>query len=163
MTGEHQPRFIKFPVLVSVRPEPVALGVVPFIGKANGDAVARECPQFLDQAIVRFALPLTRQKFDDLGAAVDEFMPVAPPAIDGVRERHALRVPRIPGVLREADFSSGAIRCKWRDRRTGAAGRLAGIDGRFEAHGLNSIASEQVGANDDLSDMRYAVVDVLFL
>ena len=35
----HQAMFVEFPVLVAVAAEPVAAVVMPFIGKAYGDAV----------------------------------------------------------------------------------------------------------------------------
>jgi hypothetical protein len=76
VAGEHQPGVIEFPVVVSIRPEPVAFGVMPFIGKTNRDACARERPEFLDQAVLRFVLPLACQKVDDLGPAVDELVPL---------------------------------------------------------------------------------------
>ena len=48
----HQAGRIELPILVAIGAEPVAAVVVPFVGKAHGDAVAGEGPQFLDQAIV---------------------------------------------------------------------------------------------------------------
>ena len=41
----HQAVLVELPVLVAVAAEPLAAVVVPFIGEAHGDAVAREGPQ----------------------------------------------------------------------------------------------------------------------
>lgn len=61
----HKSVFIELPVLVPVRPKPVPRIVVPFIGEANGDAVAVEGPELLDETVVQFFLPLARKKFND--------------------------------------------------------------------------------------------------
>src|SRR4029077_2048058 len=54
----HQAVLVEFPILVAVAAEPIAAVVMPFIGKAHGDAVLAERPDFLDQAVVELALPL---------------------------------------------------------------------------------------------------------
>jgi len=35
----HQAAFVEFPILVAIAAEPMAAVVVPFIGKAHGDAI----------------------------------------------------------------------------------------------------------------------------
>jgi len=65
----HQAMLVEFPVLVSVAAEPVAAIIVPFIRKADGDAVLSKGPDLLDQAVVEFALPFARQEcFDGVAA-----------------------------------------------------------------------------------------------
>jgi hypothetical protein len=46
------------------------------------------------------------------------------------------------------------------DERSRSSGRNSW---KVRSSWLNSIAGEQVRANDDFSDIRYAIVDVLFL
>src|ERR1700720_198098 len=53
----HQSMLVEFPVLVAVAAEPVAAVVVPFIGKAYGDAVLSIGPDLLDKAVVKLTLP----------------------------------------------------------------------------------------------------------
>jgi 2-keto-3-deoxy-L-rhamnonate aldolase RhmA len=63
----HQAMLVEFPVLVAVAAEPVAAVVVPFIGKAYGDAVLSKGPDLLDQPVVEFMLPFACQKgFDSI-------------------------------------------------------------------------------------------------
>jgi hypothetical protein len=66
----HQAMLVEFPVLVSVAAEPVAAIIVPFIRKADGDAVLSKGPDLLDQAVVEFALPFARQECVDGVAAL---------------------------------------------------------------------------------------------
>lgn len=54
----HEPTLVEFPVLVAVGTESLARVVMPLVGKAQGDAVAVECPKFLDEPIVQFPVPL---------------------------------------------------------------------------------------------------------
>ena len=61
-----KPCCVEFPVLVAVGAEPLAGVVVPFIGKAHGDAIVGEGPQFLDQPVVQFPCPFARQELVDL-------------------------------------------------------------------------------------------------
>src|SRR3984893_10672558 len=68
----HQAVFVEFPILVAIAAEPVAAVVMPFIGKAHGDAVAVESPDFLDQPVVAFARPFAREKSLDGLAALEE-------------------------------------------------------------------------------------------
>ncbi len=50
----HEALIIELPVLVAVRPEPIASVVVPFVGESNGDAIALTCPKFFNQSVVEF-------------------------------------------------------------------------------------------------------------
>jgi hypothetical protein len=51
---------------------------VPFIGKAHGDAVGVVRPQFLDQAVSVFGLPLAGKKRFDRAASLQECAAVSP-------------------------------------------------------------------------------------
>src|SRR5260370_22174528 len=100
----HQTVLVEFPVLVAMAAKPVAAVVVPLIGETHGNAVVAEGPDFLDQAVVKFALPLASQKLLDRLAALQEFHTVPPPAVARIGERDALRIARVPGILGQADF-----------------------------------------------------------
>lgn len=56
----HQAVGVEFPVLVAVGAIPMAAVVVPFVGKAHGDAVVAKAPELLDQPVVQLALPFAR-------------------------------------------------------------------------------------------------------
>src|SRR5688572_19933633 len=101
----HQARRIELPELVAVRPIPGAGVIVPFVLEAHADAVAREGPELLDQPVVELFLPLALQEGDDRAAAGEELRAVAPAAVVAIGKGDALGVPRVPGVLRHADFS----------------------------------------------------------
>ena len=63
----HEAVLVEFPVLVAVRPEPVARVVMPLVGEAYGEAIIGKCPELLDQSVVELLVPLARQKrFDRL-------------------------------------------------------------------------------------------------
>src|SRR5262245_16445375 len=95
----HESRLIELPVLVAVGPEPVARVVVPFIRKAHGDAIPVAGPELLDEPVVELPGPLAHEELPDGLAAGEELGAVAPHAVGRVRERYALRVARVPGVL----------------------------------------------------------------
>src|SRR6266481_8507586 len=90
---------------------------MPFIGKADGDAIVAERPQFLDQTVIELARPLAPKKCDDLLAAGEELTPVAPSARRVVSERNPLRIARIPRILNQADFLNCRFESKGRERR----------------------------------------------
>src|SRR3954463_3168537 len=105
MPAPHQTRAIGIPELVAVGSEPSALVIVPLILEANGDAIAGERPELLDQAVVLLFLPLSPQELDDRGTTRKELGAIAPAAVDAVRERHPLGVARIPGIFSEAHLA----------------------------------------------------------
>src|SRR5438552_2730195 len=100
----HQTVLVELPVLVAIAAKPGAAGVVPLIGETHGNAVVAEGPDFLDQAVVKFALPLASQKFLDRLAALQKFRAVAPSAVARIGERDALRVACVPRILGQADL-----------------------------------------------------------
>src|SRR5499427_3804778 len=82
----HQPVLIELPVLVAIAAKPVAAIIMPFVGEANRDSVLAECPNFLDQAVVKLAIPLTCQKCFDFRTTLDELRAIAPATVDRVGE-----------------------------------------------------------------------------
>src|SRR5215218_3695059 len=68
----HQTALVELPVLVAVGAEPVAGVVTGFVGEADGDAVAFEGPQFLDQPVLQLPPPLAGQEGHDLVPPGDE-------------------------------------------------------------------------------------------
>ena len=74
----HVAVFVEFPVLIAVGAEPIAGIVMPFVGKSDGDAVCLKCPEFFDEAIVEFFVPLSREELNDGVASGQEFGTVAP-------------------------------------------------------------------------------------
>src|SRR5262245_33726343 len=123
MSDRHQPLIIKFPVLISVGPEPVSRIVVPFVGKTDGDPIFAKSPQFLDQPVVELARPFPPEKGDDLLPADQELRAVAPPALRTVGERDSLGIARVPSILRNAYLLDGSLKSKRRQRRPGFRSR----------------------------------------
>src|SRR5271169_3984938 len=112
----HFAGLVEFPVLVAVAAEPMAAVVVPLIGKTHRNAIVAERPQFLDQAIIEFAVPLARQERHDGVAALQELHAVAPAAVGRIGERHLGRIARVPGILCHADLLRGSFSGEWRER-----------------------------------------------
>src|ERR1700680_493262 len=100
----HEALRIELPVFVSVGAITLPGGVLPLISKSHGNPRAIERPHFFDEAVVQLTGPFARQKLNDLFPAVDKFGAVAPAALDRIRQRHALRIARIPAVFRFAYF-----------------------------------------------------------
>ena len=84
MAHLHQPVFVELPVFVAVGAVPLTVFVMPFVGKAHGDAVVVMGPEFLDQAVLLLALPLAGEEVADLLAAARELAAVAPLAVGGM-------------------------------------------------------------------------------
>ena len=84
--------------------------------EAHRDPVAVERPEVLAQRVVELALPLAREELDDLGAAVDELVAVAPQRVLGVGARDPLRVAGVPGVLGRLDLLAGGLLGERRER-----------------------------------------------
>src|SRR5690606_16593618 len=87
MSRAHQAALVELPVLVAIRTIPLPAIVMPFIGKANRDAVVAEGPELLDQAVLQLACPLALEERDDGLAPLDELRPVAPAAVRRIGER----------------------------------------------------------------------------
>src|SRR5262249_29661771 len=121
----HQPLGVEFPIFVAVAAKPIAAVVVPFVGKADGDAVLAKSPYLFDQSIVELALPLAGQESLDGGPASQEFGSVSPSTVLCVGERDAGRVAAVPGVFGEPRLLCGGFGGKRRKGRTCHAFGLA--------------------------------------
>src|SRR5262249_32503473 len=108
----HQAVLVELPVLVAIAAKPVAGIVVPFICKAHGDPVVAERPHFLDQPIIKLAIPFARKKRLDLRPAVNELGAIAPDAVDGIGQRDTRRIARVPGIFGEARLLRGGLGCE---------------------------------------------------
>src|ERR1700738_5066246 len=105
----HRAMLVEFPVLVAVAAQPVPSFIVPFIGKADGDAILTEGPDFLDQPVVELAVPLSRQKGFDRLASLQYFGAVSPTTINSVGERDARWIARIPSILGQTRLLGGGF------------------------------------------------------
>ena len=88
----HQTVLVELPLFVAIGAVPLAVGVMPFVLKANGDAVVVERPEVLDQAIVQLVRPFARQERDNRVAACKKLGAVTPAAVFGVSQRNANRI-----------------------------------------------------------------------
>src|ERR1700676_4103746 len=123
----HQAVLVELPLLIAVGAVPLPGIVMPFVLKTHGDAVAVECPEILDQAVVKFSRPFAGEKSDDRGAALEKFGAVAPAAVLGIGQRHALGIARIPGVFRHAGLLGGGFSGEWWKRRARHDDSLKGL------------------------------------
>ena len=73
----HKALLIEFPVLVAVAAKPAAAIIMPFVGKTHRDAVLLEGPDFLDETIIQFPVPLAGQESDDFLPALKELRSVS--------------------------------------------------------------------------------------
>src|SRR5580692_581174 len=80
-TQPHEAVLVELPVLIAVAAKPVAAVVVPFIGETHRDPVLTKSPNFLDEPVIEFARPLTREKCLDGVAALQELGAIAPAAV----------------------------------------------------------------------------------
>src|ERR1700676_2183188 len=113
----HQAMLVEFPVLIAIAAEPIPAVIVPLIGKADGDAIRLEGPDFLDQPVIELAIPLSRQKGFDRLASLQEFGAVAPTTVGGVGERNARRIARVPGILGQTRLLGRGFGGERRERR----------------------------------------------
>src|SRR5437899_8367381 len=77
----HQAALVEFPVLVAVRPKPVARIVPPFIGEAHGDPIAAAGPQLLDEAVVELPGPFAGEERLDRVTTLEELRAIPPHAV----------------------------------------------------------------------------------
>ena len=117
----HQPVGIELPVFVPIGPEPGAAVVVELVGKAHGDAVSPEGPEFLDQAIVELARPLALEEGFYGFAALEELGAIAPLAVRRVGQRDLRRIAAVPAILGKADLLGRGLLGEGRQGRTGHA------------------------------------------
>lgn len=80
----HQSVSAEPPLLIAMRAKPVAIGIVPLIGEADGDLVAGKGPDLLDQPVVVLLGPFAREKGNSGVPADQEFGAVPPPWIGRV-------------------------------------------------------------------------------
>src|SRR5215212_5655132 len=104
--------------VAEVRSPPLSLCVVALILEPDRDAVTREAPEVLLQAVVELPGPLTLEERDDLLAALEELLAVAPLGVLGVGERDLLGIAGVPGVLGRFDLPPGTLLSKRRHGRS---------------------------------------------
>lgn len=78
-----------------------------FIGEANGNAVIRVGPYFLDQAVIEFCRPFSFKERLDRIAAVDELRRISPLAVGRIGECDPGRISAVPGVFGQLGFLRG--------------------------------------------------------
>ena len=119
MTFPHQAILGKFPVLVAIGAKPLAAVIAIFVGVSNGDTIAGEGPEFLDEAIVEFLVPLAGQEGLGLGAVPRELGAVAPARIERVGKRYLGSIATIPAIFGKAYLFDGTLSGEWGKRGTG--------------------------------------------
>jgi hypothetical protein len=109
---------VELPLLVAIGAMPLSARIVPLILEAYRDVVAVERPEILDQAVILLRRPFAGEEGHDRGTAFEKFRTVAPAAVLGIGERHALGLARIPRVFRHAGFLGGGLFGEGRERGT---------------------------------------------
>ena len=101
----HQPVLIELPKLVPKASPPLPAGIVALIHKPHRHPVLPEPPKLLAQPILELPRSHLRVSNSTIAARpTTHSVPVPPPRVHRVRQRHLLRIPRIPGILRLAHF-----------------------------------------------------------
>src|SRR6266704_2615729 len=113
-TQSHQTVLVELPVFIAVTAKPMTAVVAPLVGKSHGYSVLAKGPEFLDEPIIEFAGPLTREKRLDGIAPLKEFGAVAPTAVRRIGKRDPSRVARVPRVLSHARLLGRGFRGKGR-------------------------------------------------
>jgi hypothetical protein len=111
VTVVHQAIFAKFPVLVSVRAEPVARVIAPFVSVTNGNAVAAKCPQLFYQAILQFFFPFALKEAFGFCAIRCEFGTVTPLGIERVSQGYLFSIATVPAIFSKTDFLDRSQAC----------------------------------------------------
>ena len=105
----HETIVVEFPILIREGAKPVSQVIVPFVGEAHGDAIARKCPKLFDQSVVQFFCPFAGKKRDDFLPAIHEFRTVSPLGARRVGQSYFFRIARIPGIFRQANLQHGSF------------------------------------------------------
>src|SRR5262249_9710127 len=113
----HQAIPVELPILVPIRAEPITAVVMPFIGEAHRNAIARESPDFFDEPIVQFARPLASEKRHDFLPAGKELGAISPNAVLRIGQRDALTVAGIPGIFGPPSLVCSGLGGEWGQRR----------------------------------------------
>src|SRR5208283_676883 len=85
----HQAVLVEFPIFIAEAAKPMTAVVMPLIGESHGDSIFRECPQLLDQTVVKLTRPFAREKRLDGVASLEELDAVPPAAVRRIGKRDA--------------------------------------------------------------------------
>src|ERR1700761_8939388 len=99
VSNAHEPVFVEFPVLVSVRTMPLASLVMRLIGETDSNASFTVGPKLFDEPIVQLFRPLAPQECHDGIPADKELRAIAPTRIGRVGKRDCLWISRVPRIL----------------------------------------------------------------
>src|ERR1700727_477512 len=108
----HDATFVELPVLVSVRPKPIAGIIMPFIGKTNSDARSVKRPQLLDESVVQFTPPFACKKLLDFLSADHTLRPITPVTIDGISQTNFFWISGVPSIFASAYFHNCRLVCE---------------------------------------------------
>src|SRR5882724_2515665 len=97
----HQAVLVELLLLVAMGAKPRSGRIAGLVDEADGDAVCREGPDLLDEAVLELALPLAGEKGLDCCPPFEELRTISPPAVFRVCERDARGVAAVPCVLGE--------------------------------------------------------------
>ena len=86
---------------------------MPFVCKADGNAIVIKCPQLLNEPIVRFLRPLASKKGDNLCSSIYKLPPISPSRVESISERYFLRITGIPTVLSQANLLNRGLAGEW--------------------------------------------------
>src|ERR1700679_581136 len=95
---------IEFPVLVSIRTEPLPRIVMELISEANRNPVAIVGPELLNEPVVQFTLPFAQEEAHNLFTPVDKLCAVSPNPARRIRERDLLRIAGVPAIFSLSDL-----------------------------------------------------------
>ena len=113
----HQAVGVELPVFIAIGTEPVAAVIVIFVSEPDGDAIAAESPQLLDQPVIEFACPLAAEECRDLAAALQKLDTISPCASGRVGESNLGRVAAVSAFFSGANLLFCSFFGEWREWR----------------------------------------------
>src|SRR5262245_42905956 len=118
LAASHVSVVVELPLLVAVAAPPLSRRIPALVLKANGDPIVAERPEVLSKRVVELAIPLAAQEVHNRWTAGRELVSIAPLRVLRVGAGDALRLPRVPRVLRRLNLLAGGLLGKWRHGRS---------------------------------------------
>ncbi|SVC43801.1 uncharacterized protein METZ01_LOCUS296655, partial [marine metagenome] len=120
-TSRHQTALVKLPIFVTIRAEPIAGIISPFIGEPHRDTGVIKGLKLFDQPVVKFFGPFAAQELHNHLPSREKLSTVSPHAVDRVSQRNSFRFTGVPCVFSHPHLLGGCF-----SGEGGTAGRTFG-------------------------------------
>src|SRR5882762_4463833 len=120
--NSHEAVLVELPVFIAVTAVPLARVVAPLVGETHRNPILAAAPDFLNKAVIEFAVPFACQKRLNGLASLQKLRTIAPADVRGVRKRDSRGIAAVPGILSQAHL----VRCGL-EREGGQRGGVHGV------------------------------------